>query len=397
MPVETETPITTGEGLTPKSEPEEELKPPRKGIWGMIEDQLALRPLIREYLTPVEVNNFWYALGGVLAIALGLEMITGMLLSLRYVPDAGRAYDITANLSQAFGWSLIVNFHYYNAYLIFALVMIHMLRVFISGGYRRGKQGLWLIGVVLAGLTFILSTTGESLHWDEVGFAVPWHFSEMLQAFGLASAFNYTFEALKDIPTATEKLGQIYAAHIAISSILLVLFIIAHYYLIKMKGISLPFWLRSSGRTAPFSAHIREWAIVGGIILGIVVLIAIIFPRPQGMAPQLLPSSPLFGATHGPGGLGYKPTFPISWTHGMNVFVNKVFSLEPDIWGTMAGMLLMLGALVIIPFVDLGDQEPWDRREAFDLRKRGWAFLLMGIFWLILIVGMITNAIAGPG
>ncbi len=397
MSIETGTPTTSGDGAAPLSEPMKEQKPPRKGFWGGIEDQLALGPLIREYLTPVEVNNFWYALGGVLAIALGLEVLTGFLLSLRYTPDAGKAYDITKTLSQEFGWSLIVNFHYYAAFLIFGLVMVHMLRVFISGGYRRGKQGLWLVGVVLAGLTFILSTTGESLHWDEVGFAVPWHLSEMLQAFGLASAFKYTFADLKDIPTATEKLSGIYGTHIAIAAIVLVLFIIMHYYLIKMKGISLPFWLRASGRTAPFSAHIREWAIVGGIILGIVVLIALIFPRDQGMAPQLLPSSPLYGATHGPGGLGYKPTYPISWTHGMNVFVNKVFNLSPDIWGTMIGMLLLLGSLVIIPFVDRGDHEPGNRQEAFDLRKRGWAFLAMGIFWLVMIVGVITNAIAGPG
>lgn len=401
MSTESELRTSSGDEAAPApapiSEPMKEPKPPPKGFWGNIEDQLGLGPLTREYLTPVEVNNIWYALGGVLAISLGLEVLTGMLLSLRYSPDAGRAYDITRALSQEFGWAFIVNFHYYNTFLIFGLVMVHMVRVFISGGYRRGKQGLWLIGVVLAGLTFILSTTGESLHWDEVGFAVPWHISEMLDAVGLATAFNYTFAALKDVPTATQKLGEIYAGHIAIASILLVLFIIMHYYLIKMKGISVPFWLRPSGRTEPFTRHIREWAIAGGIILGAVVLVALIFPRDQGMAPQLLPSSPLYGAEHGPGGLGYKPTFPISWTHGMNVFVNKAFGLEPDIWGTISGMVILLGALVIIPFVDLGNREPANRQEAFDLRKRGWAFLAMGIFWLVLIVGVITNAVAGPG
>lgn len=397
MSTETGTPTTTSDGAAPLSEPMKDLKPSREGFWGAIENQLGLRPLIREYLTPVEVNNFWYALGGVLAIALALEILTGFLLSLRYAPDAGKAYDITKALSQEFGWAFIVNFHYYTAFLIFGLVLIHMLRVFISGGYRRGKQGLWLVGVMLAGLTFILATTGESLHWDEVGFAVPWHVGEMLDAVGLAAAFNYTDAVLKDIPTATEKLGQIYGTHIAIAAILLVLFIIMHYYLIKLKGISLPFWLRPSGRTAPFSAHIREWTIVGGIILGVVVLIALIFPRDQGMAPQLLPSSPLYGSTHGPGGLGYKPTFPIGWTHGMNIFVNKVFGLEPDIWGTMVGMFLLLGSLVIIPFVDRGDHEPANRREALDLRKRGWAFAAMILFWLIIIVGVFTNVIAGPG
>jgi quinol-cytochrome oxidoreductase complex cytochrome b subunit len=101
--------------------------------------------------------------------------------------------------------------------------------------------------VVLAGLTFPASLTGETLHWDEVGFAAPWHVSEALQAFGCAGFFQYTFADLKNVETATLKLGQFYAAHIAIVPILLLLFIVLHYYLIRLKGISLPFWLRPAG------------------------------------------------------------------------------------------------------------------------------------------------------
>ena len=109
------------------------------------------------------------------------------------------------------------------------------------------------MGVALAGLTFILYITGEALHWDEVGFAVPWHVSEFFQAIGVAQAVNYTFESLLSIPSATVKLTQIYAIHIAIASLLLVLGIVLHYYLIRVKSISLPFWHPAGGRTSPFS------------------------------------------------------------------------------------------------------------------------------------------------
>ena len=379
--------------------PEVQPQPPatRRGVWARLSDQFGFRQAVAEYLIPVESNSVWYLLGGVLAIALALEIGTGFLLSLVYVPDAALAYDNVDHLLHTFGWATVVNFHYYNAYLIFALVMIHMVRVFITGGYRRGKEGLWLIGVGLAGLTFVISTTGETLHWDEVGFAVPWHISEIFQAVGLADFFNYTFAAVKDIPTATEKLGQIYALHISIVPILLGLFIGWHYLLIRFKGISLPFWLRASGRTAGFGEHIRGWLVWGGIILGIVLLIAIFLPRDTGTAPQLLPSSPLYGSEHGPGGLGYKPTYPISWTHGMNVFVAERFGLEPDIWGTVIGMVLMLGALVVIPFVDRGESEPESPSAAFSWRKRGWAFAAMILFWVVLLVGVIQNAVAGSG
>jgi quinol-cytochrome oxidoreductase complex cytochrome b subunit len=371
--------------------------PALKRAWTGLEDQFGLRQLISEYLIPVETNTLWYTLGGVLAIALGVEVVTGVILSMVYTPDASQAFATTARLIRSPGWNVALNFHYYNAFLIFGLVMVHMVRVFISGGYQRGKQGLWLVGVVLAGIVLLVSLTGESLHWDEVGYAVPWHISEFLQAIGLATFFHYNFKDLLSIPSATTKLQQIYAVHIALAPILLLLFVMMHYYLIRLKGISLPFWERASGRTAAFSEHIKAWLIYGGIILGVVLLIALFVPRDAGIAPQLLPSSPFFGAKHGPGALGAKPSFPISWTHGMNVFVNKVFHMEPDIWGTVMGAVLMTGALVAIPFLDWSDHEPRDRAEAFNWRTRRWAFVAMGIFWLVMIIGIVTNALAKAG
>jgi quinol-cytochrome oxidoreductase complex cytochrome b subunit len=384
-----ETPTTTANVSTEA--------PARAGWLGKLSDQFGFHQMVSEYLIPVETNSIWYLLGGVLAISLVLEILTGFLLTLVYVPDAGLAYQNVAGLLQQFGWATIINFHYYNAYLIFGLVMIHMVRVFVTGGYRRGKEGLWLVGVGLAGLTFVLSVTGETLHWDEVGFAVPWHISEALDAVGLTALFTYTFADLKTVSTATDKLTQIYALHVSIVPIALGLFIAWHYLLIRFKGISAPFWLRVSGRTAAFAEHIRGWLIFGAIIVGAVVLVSILFPRDAGTAPQLLQSSPLFGSEHGPGGLGYKPTFPISWTHGMNVFVDQKRGINPEIWGTIIGMGLMLGALLVIPFVDRAEAEPNSTAAAFNCRTRGWAFVAMGVFWLVMIIGVVQNAVAEAG
>ncbi len=77
------------------------------------------------------------------------------------------------------------------------------------------------------------------------------------------------------------------------------------------------------------------------------------------------------GAAHGPSGLGYKPTYPISWTHGMNVFFGENLGIEPDIWGTMVGMAIMTLALLAIPFIDGGRTAVRSWRDALDLRTRG--------------------------
>ena len=80
----------------------------------------------------------------------------------------------------------------------------------------------------------------------------------------------------------------------------------------------------------------------------------------------------------------------------MNVVVANL-GVDPDIWGSALGMLLMLGALLVIPFVDRRTVEPQGWAAAFDLRKRGWAFFAMAIFWLILIVGLVASAITEAG
>jgi quinol-cytochrome oxidoreductase complex cytochrome b subunit len=380
----------------PEPSSSQELHLSRGGPLARLADQFGFRQLVSEYLIPVESNSVWYLLGGVLAIGLGLEILTGFLLTLVYVPDAGRAYGIVQDLIAAPGWSIVVNFHFYNSFLIFALVMIHMVRVFVTGGYRRGKEGLWLIGVGLAALTFAISLTGEALHWDEIGFGVPWNVGEFLDAIGLAGFFGYTTDALLSIPTASEKLSQFYALHVSIVPIVLGVFIAWHYLLIRFKGISIPFWLRSSGRTAAFSEHIKGWMIWGGIILGVVLLIAIFLPRDPGVAPQLIPSSPLFGTDEDPGGLGFKPTFPISWTRGMNIIAANL-GIDPDIWGSVIGMGLLLAVLVVIPFLDRAKHEPESRAAAFDLRQRGFAFVAMGIFWVVLLLGVVSNFLTEAG
>jgi menaquinol-cytochrome c reductase cytochrome b subunit len=375
--------------------------PPTGSAWrrafGGVREQLGLRGMVSEYMVPVEVNTFWYTLGGVLAIALVLEIATGMLLALRYIPDAGQAYQITAKLLDQGGWSVVLNFHYWTAYVIFALVMVHMLRVFFSGGYRGPRNGLWQIGVALAGTVFLLSTTGETLHWDERGFAVPWHTSEILEAVGLDKTLHYTHPDLLNVGKATRLLIPYYAFHVAVLPILLLGLIAMHYYLIKVKGISLPFWHKPTGRTAPFSEHVRAWLGYSAVVVGVLLLVSIFVHRDPGPAPQLLASSPFYGSEHGPGGLGIVPTWPIMWTHGMNRFVAIVFHLEPDIWGTMLGILLMTAALVAIPFVDRGTGEPVSWAEALSLRRRGWAYLAMAVFWAILVIGTITNIVSPKG
>lgn len=366
-------------------------------LFAGLSEQFGVKTLVSTYLIPEDTNNFWYSIGGILGIALVMQFVSGFILMFKYAPAAELAYGITKYMIESPTWRVVLNFHYLNSFVIFVLLFAHIMRVFISGAYRGKRQGLWFVGILLAASLFVLYITGECLHWDEVGFAVPWHTSEFLQAIGIEKFFGYTFAALLAIPSATEKLSQIYAIHLSLASIVLVLLMILHFFLIREKKISQPYWKTPSGKEAPFSKHIKIWFIWSGIILGILILVSAFVPRDPGVAPQLLPTSPYFGMHAGPGKLGAKPTFPISWTHGLNVFVHEKFGLEPDIWGTVIGMALLFASLFIIPFVDRGEEAPKNFQEVFDFRKRGYAYAAMALFWLVFLVGVLQNAVAGAG
>lgn len=369
----------------------------KPSAWTRFKDQMAITPLVGQYFIPAETNDFWYALGGILGLSLILEIIGGCLMTLKYVPDSSLAYGIVSEMLRSPFWGFMVSFHYFNSFLIFGLVIAHLMRVFVSAAYRGGKKGLWFVGVALAVLLFASYVTGEALHWDEVGFAVPWHVSEILQATHLDGILHYDFSALLDTTSATAKLAQIYALHIAAIPILILLLMVVHVYLIRMKGISIPFWRKRSGKTVPFSTHIKAWLVYGSFMIGAVVMLAIFVGRAPGTAPQLLPSSPFYQTEEDAGGLGFKPTLPIGWTNGWNMLFEERFKIDPDIWGTVIAMALMLGALIAVPFVDREGNEPLDVKEAFSLRKRGWAFLAMAIFWAVFLIGIIENWVAGAG
>lgn len=81
----------------------------------------------------------------------------------------------------------------------------------------------------------------------------------------------------------------------------------------------------------------------------------------------------------------------------MNRFVSIVFNMEPDIWGTVIAMVVMTLALLLIPLVDRPGTEPRSWKDAFDLRTRGWAFLLIAVFWATMITGIVVNQVSPVG
>jgi quinol-cytochrome oxidoreductase complex cytochrome b subunit len=115
--------------------------------------------------------HFTFCLGGLTFFLFLVETITGVYLMFYYRPVPDYAYlDLkTIDFAVRYGW-VLRNLHRWGAHLMVVLVMLHMLRVFLTGSYRPPREFNWVVGVNLLVLTLLLSFTGYLLPWDQLAF-----------------------------------------------------------------------------------------------------------------------------------------------------------------------------------------------------------------------------------
>lgn len=119
--------------------------------------------------------SFW--LGTISFALFAILVVTGILLMFLYVPSVERAYGSVKDIEfvVSFGW-LIRAVHRIGAHLMVAAVFLHMVRVFLTGGYKNGSAAganrplNWIVGIVLLIVTLLLSFTGYLLPWDQLAY-----------------------------------------------------------------------------------------------------------------------------------------------------------------------------------------------------------------------------------
>lgn len=121
--------------------------------------------------------NYSLWLGTISFILFLILVVTGVVLMFLYVPSVERAYTSIKDLEYvvSFGWFLRTS-HRIAAHLMVAAVFLHMVRVFLTGGYKNGRAVgsnrplNWIVGLALLVLTLLLSFTGYLLPWDQLAF-----------------------------------------------------------------------------------------------------------------------------------------------------------------------------------------------------------------------------------
>src|ERR1700758_1233846 len=139
------------------------------GAW--FDLRLQLGTPIREtaqHLVPRETASWFYVFGSAALTCFMLQLVTGILLALIYVPSAGEAWNSlqTLNHGVSLGW-FIRALHGWGSNFMVAIVLIHMIQVFLFGAHKFPRELTWIIGVFLLLMTLGMAFTGQVLRFDQ--------------------------------------------------------------------------------------------------------------------------------------------------------------------------------------------------------------------------------------
>ncbi|MDM8521120.1 cytochrome b N-terminal domain-containing protein [Anaerolineales bacterium HSG6] len=112
-----------------------------------------------------------WGLGGMAALLTMILVFSGVMLMFNYTPSPDQAYNDILNLqTQVWFGQLMRNIHHWAGNLMVVVVVLHMLRVFFTGGFHTPKQFNWIMGLILLLLTVTANFTGYLLPWDQLAY-----------------------------------------------------------------------------------------------------------------------------------------------------------------------------------------------------------------------------------
>ncbi len=182
--------------------------------------------------------NWWFTLGSASLFLFAMQGVTGIFLSVYYVPSPDAAYDSIQYIMNgvAFGW-LIRGIHHWGASLMVIVVFAHMLRTYYYAAYKYPRELTWLTGVVLLLSTLGMGFTGYLLPWNQRSYWATTVGTEIVATIPFIGDFlMQVLRGGSDLSAVT--LARFFAVHIWFLPAIIAATIGIHMYLIIRLGIS---------------------------------------------------------------------------------------------------------------------------------------------------------------
>jgi ubiquinol-cytochrome c reductase cytochrome b subunit len=123
---------------------------------------------VAQHAVPRSTASWWYVFGSAALTLFLLQIVTGVLLAFTYVPSAAEAWSSlqTLNHDVTLGW-FIRAMHGWGSNFMVALVLLHMVQVFLFGAYKFPRELTWIVGVFLLLMTMGMAFSGQVLRFDQ--------------------------------------------------------------------------------------------------------------------------------------------------------------------------------------------------------------------------------------
>jgi ubiquinol-cytochrome c reductase cytochrome b subunit len=310
--------------------------------------------------------GWWYVFGSASLTLFVVQILTGIGLSLVFVPSADKAYEslLYLNYDHPLGWFLR-SLHYYAGTGMVVMVLVHMTQVFLHGAYKYPRELTWVTGACLLLCTLGMFFTGQVLRWDPDaywGLAVGASMAGRVPLLGP----QVVHWLLGGPVIGGAALSRFFALHVFVIPGALLGLLGVHLWLVVKRGVSVPpvpgqivdpetydaEYEKVLDDGIPFlgEAMLKDVVVSALAVIVVVVVAALVGPK----GPTGPPDPTMSGANP-------RPEWPFLWLFGL-------LSLSPagaETFIMLVFPVLLIVALFLVPFVsNRGERAPSRRPVA---------------------------------
>src|SRR5712672_1873815 len=357
-----------------------------KALYTWFDSRLQLGEPIKEmalHSVPNKTASWWYVFGSAAFVLLMLQIVTGILLALVYVPSAGQAWNSlnVLNHQLTLGWFLRA-MHGWGSNFMVAIVLIHMAQVFLFGAYKFPRELTWILGIFLLLMTLGMAFTGQVLRFDQDsywGLGIGASIASRVPIIGPAVVKLMLGGPI--ISGAT--LSRFFALHVFVIPGSLMLFVGLHVLLVLKLGVNewpMPgrlvrradylekYHALTHTEGVPFLPYgVWKDAVFSGVILLAIAACALYFGPfgPSGQPdPRVIQTAP-------------RPDYFFLWLYALLSLLPPALETPVLLIGPVIALIVLIG----LPFVSGEGEKSWKRRP----------IAVLTILLVAVVLGTFTN------
>ncbi len=324
--------------------------------------------------------NFWYFFGSLALFVLVIQIVTGIWLTMNYKPSAENAFASVEYIMRDVEWGWWIRYmHSTGASAFFIVIYLHMYRAMLYGSYKRPRELLWIIGMLIYFTLMGEAFFGYLLPWGQMSY---WGAQVIISLFGALPLVGdeLALWIRGDFVVSDVTLNRFFSLHVIAFPLVLCGLVGAHLLALHEVGSNNPDGIEIKDHKGPdgvpldgvpFHPYYTVKDIVG-VVVFLIIFCAVVFFQPEMggyflEANNFIPADPLKTPEH---------IAPV-W------YFTPFYAILRAVPSQLGGVLAMGAATLLFCFL------PWlDRSPVKSIRYRGWkyktALTLFTISFLVL-------------